>query len=81
VQKNALALSLVLGCIVRASVAFGAAHFETVTIGFSSFSGFYGPLWLAVEDGLGKKYGLDLRAYMQVESDPSNCSPAARRPS
>jgi len=33
-----------------------------VTIGFSSFSGFYGPLWLAVEDGLGKKYGIDLRA-------------------
>ncbi len=61
-QKNALALSLVLGCIVRASVVFGAAHLETVTIGFSSFSGFYGPLWLAVEDGLGEKYGLDLRA-------------------
>jgi hypothetical protein len=29
-------------------------------IGFSSFSGFYGPLWLAVEDRLGRKYGLDL---------------------
>src|SRR6185437_6605076 len=45
-----------------ASLAFGAAALETITIGFSSFSGFYGPLWIAAEEGLGKKYGLDLKA-------------------
>src|SRR5262249_25970030 len=45
--------------IGRASVTLGA---DSVTIGFSSFSGFYGPLWIAVEDGLGRKYGLDLKA-------------------
>jgi ABC-type nitrate/sulfonate/bicarbonate transport system substrate-binding protein len=43
-------------------VALAAAQLETVTIGFSSFSGFYGPLWLAVEDQLGRKHGLDLKA-------------------
>lgn len=60
--KNSLALSLLLGWLGCASAAFAAAQLDSVTIGFSSFSGFYGPLWLAVEDGLGKKYGVDLRA-------------------
>ena len=61
-RKNTLASSFILGWMGCASVALGAAQIDGVTIGFSSFSGFYGPLWLAVEDGLGKKYGLDLRA-------------------
>jgi len=60
-RKNGLALSLLLGWIGCASAGF-AAQLDSVTIGFSSFSGFYGPLWLAVEDGVGKKYGVDLRA-------------------
>jgi hypothetical protein len=51
---NRLALSLLLGWMGCASVAFAAAQLDSVTIGFSSFSGFYGPLWLAVEDGVGK---------------------------
>ena len=61
-RKNLLALSFVLGWIGCASVTVAGAQLDSVTIGFSSFSGFYGPLWLAVEDGLGKKYGVDLRA-------------------
>jgi ABC-type nitrate/sulfonate/bicarbonate transport system substrate-binding protein len=60
-RRNLLALSFVFGWIGCASVTL-AAQLDNVTIGFSSFSGFYGPLWLAVEDGLGKKYGVDLRA-------------------
>ena len=61
-RKNSLALSFILSWLSCASAALGAAQLDPVTIGFSSFSGFYGPLWLAVDDGLGKKYGLDLRA-------------------
>ena len=61
-KKCAIALNLIIGWIAYASVALAAAQLETVTIGFSSFSGFYGPLWLAVEDRLGRKYGLDLKA-------------------
>jgi ABC-type nitrate/sulfonate/bicarbonate transport system substrate-binding protein len=61
-RKYRLALSLLLGWIGCASAGFAAAQLDNVTIGFSSFSGFYGPLWLAVEDGVGKKYGVDLRA-------------------
>jgi len=61
-RKNGIALSLLLAWMGCASVALAAAQLDSVTIGYSSFSGFYGPLWLAVEDGLGKKYGVDLRA-------------------
>ena len=61
-KKKGLALSLLLGWLGCASAGFAAAQFDSVTIGFSSFSGFYGPLWLAVEEGVGKKYGIDLRA-------------------
>ena len=55
-------MSFILSWLGWASVALGAAQLDSVTIGFSSFSGYYGPLWLAVDEGLGKKYGLDLRA-------------------
>jgi hypothetical protein len=60
-KKYLIAFNLIIGWMVYASVALAAAQLETVTIGFSSFSGFYGPLWLAVEDRLGRKYGLDLK--------------------
>jgi ABC-type nitrate/sulfonate/bicarbonate transport system substrate-binding protein len=62
IRKHLIAVNLMMGWIVYASMALAAAQLETVTIGFSSFSGFYGPLWLAVEDRLGRKYGLDLKA-------------------
>jgi ABC-type nitrate/sulfonate/bicarbonate transport system substrate-binding protein len=61
-KKYLIAFNLIIAWIVYTSVALAAAQLETVTIGFSSFSGFYGPLWLAVEDRLGRKYGLDLKA-------------------
>jgi len=60
--RHIFIFSLLISCINSASLVYAAAALEPVTIGFSSFSGFYGPLWLAVEDGLGKKYGIDLRA-------------------
>jgi ABC-type nitrate/sulfonate/bicarbonate transport system substrate-binding protein len=61
-RTNGFALSLLLAWMGCASAASAATQLDSVTIGFSSFSGFYGPLWLAVEDGVGKKYGVDLRA-------------------
>ncbi|HLN85189.1 MAG TPA: ABC transporter substrate-binding protein [Candidatus Limnocylindrales bacterium] len=61
-RTNGFALSLLLAWMGCASAASDATQLDSVTIGFSSFSGFYGPLWLAVEDGVGKKYGVDLRA-------------------
>ena len=56
-KKHTLALSFILSWIGWVLVALGATQLDSVTIGFSSFSGYYGPLWLAVDEGLGKKYG------------------------
>src|SRR5581483_897087 len=51
--------------------AFAAgAPAESLTIGYSSFSGHYVPLWIAVEDRLGKKYGLDLKAVYAGRARP-----------
>ena len=47
--------------ILLNSLCFAASP-EALTVGYSSFSGAYLPLWIAVEEGLGKKYGLDLKA-------------------
>ncbi len=44
------------------AVAIAATQLDSITIGYSSFSGDYVPLWMAVDDKLGKKYGLDLSA-------------------
>ena len=43
---------------------------EALTIGYSSFSGHYVPLWIAVEDRLGRKYGLDLKAVYAGRARP-----------
>src|SRR3989304_2250220 len=34
---------------------------HNLTVGYTSFSGHYTPMWIAVEDRLGQKYGLDLK--------------------
>jgi ABC-type nitrate/sulfonate/bicarbonate transport system substrate-binding protein len=51
-----------LRLVVAQLSLFAAASPEALTVGYSSFSGAYLPLWIAVEEGLGKKYGLDLKA-------------------
>jgi len=43
---------------------------EALTIGYSSFSGHYVPLWIAVDDRLGKKYGVDLKAVYAGRARP-----------
>src|SRR5882724_219987 len=60
--------NFVVRSIVAASLLFGAqvfaaaAQLEPLTIGYSNFTGTYGPLWIAVEERIGTKYGLDLKA-------------------
>jgi ABC-type nitrate/sulfonate/bicarbonate transport system substrate-binding protein len=44
------------------SSAVAATQLDQVTVGYASFSGHYTSMWIAVEDGLGKKYGIDLKA-------------------
>ena len=56
------AFFLVFHCLFSTYLGSAATQLENLTIGYSSFSGDYVPLWIAVEDRLGKKYGLDLNA-------------------
>ena len=48
--------------LASASRVMAAVPLDNVTVGYASFSGHYTPMWIAVEDGLGKKYGIDLKA-------------------
>ena len=57
--KLFLLLCAWLGCN---PMAYGAAKLESVTVGYSNFTGTYAPLWIAVEERVGVKYGLDLKA-------------------
>ena len=60
--KSFIAFSIGCASLCFTSFGFAAAALEPVTIGYSTFSGAYLPLWIAVEDRLGRKYGLDLKA-------------------
>jgi NitT/TauT family transport system substrate-binding protein len=43
-------------------IVFAAPRLEPLTVGYSNFTGTYAPLWIAVEEHVGAKYGLDLKA-------------------
>jgi len=61
-MKRWINWALICGWLGLAHAVFAASPTETLTVGYSSFSGGYGPLWVAVEEQMGKKYGLDLKA-------------------
>jgi NitT/TauT family transport system substrate-binding protein len=61
-RKILSAVLLFSAIAISGAKSFGAATLESVTIGYSTFSGAYLPLWIAVEERLGRKYGLDLKA-------------------
>ena len=62
-SKNLLILTGSFGLwLMAAAWSLAAVQLESLTVGYASFSGHYVPMWIAVEDGLGKKYGLDLKA-------------------
>src|SRR5215510_1264847 len=72
-RSNRLLLITVLvlcSWLASARPGYAASPFESFTIGYSSFSGHYVPLWIAVEDHLGKKYGLDLKAVYAGRARP-----------
>ncbi len=68
---------VILGVTVICVAVVGAANFslaasepQRLKIIYSSFTGAYAPLWLAVEDRLGKKYGLDFEAVYAGRARP-----------
>jgi NitT/TauT family transport system substrate-binding protein len=59
--------TIIVGCLVWAWLFMGVQGFpagklEPLTVGYSTFAGSYAPLWMAVEERVGQKYGLDLKA-------------------
>lgn len=59
---NFLATFLIVGLSLFSDHAFAAARLEPLTVGFSNITATYAPLWIAVEEHVGVKYGLDLKA-------------------
>lgn len=53
---------LILALLCWISAGRAAAKLDTLTVGYSNFTGTYAPLWIAVEEHLGARYGLDLKA-------------------
>jgi ABC-type nitrate/sulfonate/bicarbonate transport system substrate-binding protein len=60
-KKSLIAFWLLWAWVVSGSGALAAVQLDSLTVGYSSFSGHYTPVWIAVEDRLGRKYGLDLK--------------------
>jgi len=68
-----IVLWLILFCAGWAAMAdqgFAAGEPLKLKIIYSSFTGAYTPLWLAVDDRLGKKYGLDFEAVYAGRARP-----------
>ncbi len=58
-----LLIELLLGlALLPAATSSAAVPLERLTVAYSNFTGTYAPLWVAVEENLGAKYGLDLKA-------------------
>ena len=61
-KRFGFALCLLFASLIAGN-SFAAARLEPLTIGYSNFTGTYAPLWIAVEDHLGAKHGLDLLGH------------------
>jgi NitT/TauT family transport system substrate-binding protein len=62
-----------LACVTLltlATVSFGASEPLKLKIIYSSFTGAYTPLWLAVDEHLGRKYGLEIEAVYAGRTRP-----------
>jgi ABC-type nitrate/sulfonate/bicarbonate transport system substrate-binding protein len=60
-QKLILALCIFCTAIVFASTALAAAQIENLAVGYSSLAGHHTPMWIAVEERIGRKYGIELK--------------------
>ena len=60
--KTIFAGMFFLELILLGGESFAAARLESLTVGYSNITATYAPLWLAVEEQVGVKYGLDLKA-------------------
>jgi ABC-type nitrate/sulfonate/bicarbonate transport system substrate-binding protein len=69
-QKGFIAIIVFLSGLVVAGSARAANEPVRLKIIYSSFTGAYTPLWLAVEEKLGRKYGLEFEAVYAGRARP-----------
>jgi ABC-type nitrate/sulfonate/bicarbonate transport system substrate-binding protein len=60
-QKFVLGFGLFCTAIVFASTAPAAIQMENLAVGYSSLAGHHTPMWIAVEERIGRKYGIELK--------------------
>ena len=56
--------------LVTPSALQAASETQRLKIIYSSFTGAYAPLWIAIDEGLGRKNGLDLEAVYAGRARP-----------
>ena len=61
-KKTILGLWLLFSALAFGAPAPAAVQMESLAVGYSSLAGHHTPLWIAVEDRIGRKYGIDLKA-------------------
>ena len=69
-KHNLLALLLFVQMFLSVSASWAASETQRLKIIYSSFTGGYTPLWIAVDERLGRKYGLDLEAVYAGRARP-----------
>jgi NitT/TauT family transport system substrate-binding protein len=61
-SKLIFSLCFFAGMTAAASPLFAGQQIESLAVGYSSLAGHHTPMWIAVEDRIGRKYGIDLKA-------------------
>lgn len=59
---NFLASFITVALLLISGQVFAAARLEPLTVGYSNITATYAPLWIAVEEHVGVKHGLELKA-------------------
>jgi len=65
-----LGFSACIALFTLLTVCFGAGEPLKVKVIYSSFTGAYTPLWLAVEEHLGRKYGIEIESVYAGRTRP-----------
>src|SRR5262245_56045665 len=77
---NVVASAFIIALMFFSGHVLAAARLEPLTIGYSNFTGTYGPLWIAVEERVGTKYGLDLKAIYAGRVRPQQLLATGKMP-
>ena len=72
---NFIARCLIIAGFLTCGQVFGGTRLEPLTVGYSNITATYAPLWIAVEERVGVKYGLDLKAIYAGRCGPNSYSP------